>query len=441
MKTSYLALLPLASLLLAGCFSPVQDAAEDLETTTKTTLKVTTRAATGDIPYPVLVLAYDADGNLKGQQTLKETGDNISLKLAEGVYHISAVAGQSAYTSPASYDVSSSQISIPTKGYADAPLMLGGADVVLTSASAQVSVVLTYRVASLNLSLKEVPSDVTAVSVGISQQYGAITMTGAQVGKSTANVPCTLKSGVWTSDKVYLMPGAGTTTTLTLSLTNAAGQTSYSYELGEALAAAVPYNIVGTYVESTEPYITGVITIEGWQEERSIDFDFGSGSASGGTSTTVPSVDVSSLPAPGSVWNGHIVALVENASEDEEDVLLLAKEEQINVYSPIAPNHENDMESLAAAYNEGTLTGWSVPTEAEARQLKSAYAGNYDDLNGLIENLGGMLISTYSTANNARFLCEGGTKTFNFAATGSINNAGATVKYRLRLVKRVHVKL
>ena len=441
MKTifPFRAIIPmLSALALTSCFSPAEDNADAIDSSTATTrLKVTTRAATGQASYPILVIAYDDSGTLKGQQTIQSEDDEISLKLNEGAYHITALSGQSNYTEPSSYDQKSALINIPAAGYAQSPLMMGGADVNLTSSSAKVNVVMTYRVASLALTLASVPSDVTAVSVGISQQYKAIDMSGTFSGSSTANVKCTKSGDVWTSEQVYLLPGAGSSTTLTLSLTNAEGQTSYSYELSEPLEAAVPYTIQGTYVESTAPYITGVITIEGWQDERSFDFEFGSGSSGGGTTT--PTNDVADIPEPSSVWNGHIVALVENATETEADVLLLGLREMKNVYAPAAEGHETQMQDSIQAYFENDLKDWTVPTEEQARSLKKQYGGNFDELNLLIEQQQGDTLHVYTSSSNARYLCEEGTKTFNFAANGSITSAGTSTKYRLRLVKKIHV--
>lgn len=442
MKTifPFRAIIPmLSALALTSCFSPAEDNADAIDSSTATTrLKVTTRAATGQASYPILVIVYDESGTLKGQQTIQSEDDEISLKLNEGAYHITAISGQSNYSEPSSYDQKSALINIPAAGYAQSPLMMGGADVNLTSSSAKVNVVMTYRVASLALSLASVPSDVTAVGVGISQQYKAIDMSGTFSGSSTANVKCTKKGDVWTSEQVYLLPGAGSSTTLTLSLTNAEGQTSYSYELSEPLEAAVPYTIQGTYVESTAPYITGVITIEGWQDERSIDFEFGSGS-SGGSGTVTPTNDVTAIPEPSSIWNGHVVALVENATETEADVLLLGLREMKNIYAPAAEGHETQMQDSVQTYLEGDLMDWTVPTEEQARSLKKQYGGNFDELNLLIEQQQGDTLHIYTSSSNARYLCEEGTKTFNFAANGSITSAGTSTKYRLRLVKKIHV--
>lgn len=431
----------LACLSLTGCFAPAEEASDIVGSGQTTTLRVTTRAAVGEITYPVRVLAYDDAGELCGEQELHSASDAISLQLQEGRYHLTALSGQGQYVEPKSYARKSSAVGIPSGGYASQPLMMGGADVLLSGGSASVSLVLSYRVAGLALSLADVPADVTAVTVGVSQQYGAIDMSGALSGNSAATVSCHKQDGLWCSDQVYLMPGVGSTTTLTLSLTSPEQQVSYNYQLAEALQAAVPYKISGSYVESSAPYITGILTAEGWQEERSISFDFGVGQSGGSVPSSIPTVSVTSLPSPCSVWEGHLVALVENASATEADLLLLSLADYDGVYAPGAAGHATEMADVANAYAEDALTSWSVPTEEQVRTLRTAYAGAFDALNDQITRLGGFPIEVYSTSQNARYLCAEGTKTYNWAKSGSVTTAGTSVKYRLRLVKVVHARV
>ena len=444
MKNTLTQLTPLAALLmLTGCFAPVADSEALIDPTEGTTsLKVTTRAAMGEVAYPVEILAYDISGELKARQTIENADQSIKLQLNDGQYHITALSGQGSYEAPGSYNLKSSTLGIPSAGTASEPLLMGGADVSLSGASASVSLVMTYRVASLGITLAEVPAEVTSVTVGVSQQYGAIDMAGAYSGTSTASISCHRSGALWRSDIVYLMPGMGASTTLTLTLINPQGQVSYSYELSEPLEAAVPYRMEGTYVESSAPYISGVLTVEGWKSERTINFDFGSGSnnnGGGGSIIEVPTVQGTAIPAAGDAWDGHVVALVEPTSGNEADLLLLSLHEEQDVYAPVAEGHEQEMWQLTAAYSEGALSGWSVPSKDEASLLKKRYGGAFEDLNNTIELLGGEAITISDKSNNSRYLCEEGTKTFNFAESGSITTAGMKVKYRLRLVKKVHL--
>ena len=120
---------------------------------------------------------------------------------------------------------------------------------------------------------------------------------------------------------------------------------------------------------------------------------------------------------------------------------MLSLKEEKNIHAPIAEGFETDMSDFANAYSEGALKNWTVPTEDEARSLKKEYGGNYEELNLIFgsESINGDTISVSTSSNNARYLCAEGTKTFNFAANGSITSAGKSTKYRLRLVKKIHV--
>ena len=432
------------SLLLTSCFSAVEDNVESLTPNAPAKLKVSTRAVTGQATYPIDVLAYDMGGNLASRQTLQNAEESISMQLAEGIYHITALSGHTQYLTPSDYSLSTDRIFVPEVGYAQQPLMMGGADVVLSSGSNSVNLVMTYRVASLQLDLANVPAEVTAVKVSVSPQFGAIDLKGTLSGTSSTNLSCRKQGNLWSCGPVYIFPGSGSTTTLTLSLTDNEGQQSFSYQLAEPLEAAVPYSIHGTYVTAEVPRIEGMLTIEGWQSERSISFDFGTGSSagSGGNSSGyVPTIAVNALPQPGSAWLGHAVALRFNESATEADLLLWALTEFNNVHAPAAAGYETEMATIANSYTEGDLTHWTVPTESEARQLKETYGGHFDDFNAVIEIMGGSLITVSTASNNARYLCESGTKTFNFAENGSLTTAGTSVKYRLRMVKKVHVVL
>lgn len=107
----------LSALALTSCFSPAEDNADAIDESAATTrLKVTTRAASGEVTYPILVMAYDESGALKGEQTINSESDEISLKLSEGAYHITALSGQGNYTEPSSYNQQSALINIPTAG-------------------------------------------------------------------------------------------------------------------------------------------------------------------------------------------------------------------------------------------------------------------------------------------------------------------------------------
>lgn len=166
----------------------------------------------------------------------------------------------------------------------------------------------------------------------------------------------------------------------------------------------------------------------------------GGGSTDAGQDGGDGSWAVTALPRAGSRWEGHVVALVTQTSGTEAEVLLLALRDFTDVYAPAAAGHEQDALQLMATYTEAGLCGWEIPTEAQARALRTEYAGRYEALNAAIGSEGDAL-QVYDSGRNARWLCEAGTKTYNWAKNGSVTRAGATVRYRLRGVKRLRLRL
>ena len=93
------------------------------------------------------------------------------------------------------------------------------------------------------------------------------------------------------------------------------------------------------------------------------------------------------------------------------------------------------------------LTDWHIPTKDEAAKLKSEYTNNLAAINALLETAGGeMLRDKTDDDKSIRYLCDEARKTYSYKPTStgqssSITQAGAKVKYQLRLVKAVHLQL
>lgn len=169
-------------------------------------------------------------------------------------------------------------------------------------------------------------------------------------------------------------------------------------------------------------------------------------------------IHVTSIPAPCTLWQDHVVVLVEPipsiddaASETEARITLLSKSEWCDL--PSALNATNPAEALAipTTYSEGSLKDWSIPTAAEAKALKSAYplqssgpilgGRAFESLNTLLTNIAAPTIqATDEKGTTIRYLCEDAT--FSFAPGTTISAAGTkSTNYRLRLVKTLHLKL
>ncbi len=456
MKTQLFTLAMLGSFagLCSGCFQPLEEVenqqTESPSNLPKTTLKLNTRSATGVVDYPVLVLAYDADGNKSAQQVLSSEDDQVRLKLPVGSYRLSAITGYSAYTQPADFSTADAVFTIPSLGYAADPLFVGSADVELGDRAATVDVVMSSRSSAMEISLFDLPSTVEATTVSVARQYATLGMDGRLASSTVARVECSLSDdGVWSTGRFYVFPGSEAQTILTITITDNEQQYSYGYTVNEPLKAAVPYILRGSYkpgerVESFE--LSGSLTVESWNDPKSFIFEFGEGASADGSTSDNEIVDneqVETLPHSLSIWKGHVVALVADKTETEATLWLLSKEEHTNVSSAYTSGHEDDAINLALAYTEDGLTGWSIPSNYEMQELKRYYKDEaLAYLNAVIREAGGKGLSLKdSNDKNVRYLCDNALQAIGFVSSSGIGKAGTSTKYSLRFIKKVRVSI
>lgn len=171
-------------------------------------------------------------------------------------------------------------------------------------------------------------------------------------------------------------------------------------------------------------------------------------------------IHVTSIPAPCTLWQGHVVVLVETippqddaASETEARITFLSKSEWCNLPSALNATNPSAALAIPATYSEGTLRDWRIPTAAEAKALKSAYplqssgpilgGSASESLNALLTSIAAPTIqATDEKGTTIRYLCEDATRSFSFASGTTISAAGTkTTTYRLRLIKTLHLKL
>lgn len=440
-KYSPLMLMLMFVLLLVSCEkidlsegSGEDNGSHNVSTSKSYKVSVMTRAATAvsDVRYPITVKAIDGQGNVVAQQQVTGADTPISLSLHEGDYVISAVSGDMSFSG----------------GYSKEPLLMGRGNVSVSNGSTSVNIVMAYAVASVDFSISDIPSDVSSVSIALSPLYTSVTELGAYGGgNGTVTIPLQRGAdGKWASGTLYVLPGSGDNTSMSISMTSPKGTEVYAITYASQLKAASPYHFNGAFVPaaSSEPdtpssfEVSGTLSYAGWADAVSDTFSFGPAvtdgfntDTDGGNATTC---HVSQIPAQGSVWNGHIVAYVEG-----NDAILLSLEDWGQMTSALYEQDPMVANNIAKSYAEGDMAAWAIPTTDEARLLKSVWnTSTIATLNAVVASAGGKNIELYESTGNARYLCEDATHTFSFVTSSSITAAGKTVKtYRLRLVKRV----
>lgn len=444
------------SALLTGCY---QAAPEEELSAEGSKLCVMTRSVTGTLDYPVTVYAFDSSGKLKAEKTLESEADELSMELAVGTYRITAVAGAGGVKVPSSIS-GSAELSTNDDNYCTSALMMGQADVTISTESVSTDILMSPQVASVEISLAGLPSSTQTVAVSLSKQYSKISMEGELSSPLNTTINCTKSDEGWTTGKFYILPGGSTNTVLTISMSDGTSSASYGYTYNSPLKAGTPYILNGSYASALT--LNGTIEASGWNSETVLDFNFGPGASnssggntggegsgggtSGGNTSTGDTITetVSSIPPVGSLWNGHAVALVEDSTSTEANITLISLNEWTKVASANSTKKPTEALELANAYSESGMSSWHIPARTEATALKAKYAGdNLSIINNVITAAEGTAITDVDeSGTNVRYLCEDAKYSFTFkGGSTSITQGGTTTTYRLRLVKTVHVKV
>lgn len=437
-------------------------------------VRIITRSSQDDADiYPLYVYAFNTAGELIAQQHLTSPTDDLCLKLPQkSECHIIAVsADETIYNLPTN-PTPTSVITLKhpslgagatdfertiAQGYSTShPLQIGSATVFPTSDSANCNIQLNYQVASLSVNLTNLPDSCSNVYLTIASPYNSISFSGVGEGSQTARIPLTASASTTRSEAVgasvsssfYVFPTA-TTTTFTISYTDAQGDHSASVNYLAPLKAGVPYILNGAYDDGSI-HVTGSFTPSAWASPVSLDFDFMSDSsitigASEGDNDIIDDTNVytvTSIPEPLSLWNGHVVVAVDSISKPAT-LLLLSLTDWGNMTSATSVDKPTDAFTIAKGYTEYEFnSAWRIPTIDEAAYLSFLYMSNTSTFNSLLESAEADPIHlTDSSGKNLRYLCDGAKATYSFK-NDNILTAGSSVKnYRLRLVRSVQVKV
>jgi len=302
-------------------------------------LQVTTRG-TGEatISYPVQVYVFQGD-ECRAVQTIGDAGQTLNIALVEGTYSVYAIGGASStdYTLPTKEDATTTTALTLKEGRTLTDLMAASATATLVDGGTNtVTLGLTRKVMLLqDITISQVPTAATAVSVTIAPLWQALTVCGgfATAGHSQT-IALTKQSDnrTWTtSANAYLLPPSSTPASISVNMTIGGTTKSYTYSTSDELEAGYKINISGTYTEAVGVNLTGTITGATWLGERTISFDFDENGSSGSGGDTNPTPDPSptgagSVPEVGSIYQTcYVLSVTDNG--DNADVTLLSPNE------------------------------------------------------------------------------------------------------------------
>ena len=455
MKKTFI--LTLTALSLYACTPVIID--EEPANTPTNKLHISTRSNT-DLSYPLALYAFDSESeSITARAILENQGDIPQLELPRGSYHIVALAGSEDCTIPNNPTLKDA-ISLPDINLTAQPIQMGSASINVTQ-DADVNITLYNQVAGINLSLADIPAEVTAVSVTLSLLHNKLGFNGTMTGNSSATVELTKTEGLWVAAPFFTLPSSGDKLTLSITTTSPAGKQTYGYTHNRPLLANTPYTLIGSFEAGFT--INGIIELAGWNAPEEIIFTFGNdeveeddepnnyedenknndntGNEDEGENED-GSITVAAIPEAGQIWNGHFVAAVVDATESNAELLLLSATEWTNVTSSLHAETPSMATDLISAYSEGELTDWSIPTQDEAVKLiQSIGTSKLTAANATLKSNNMSIISTGEDAagNPTRYLCDDAGYAFTWEQLSKASRCGTSRTYNLRAVKRIKV--
>lgn len=375
---------------LASCFLSCEkmtfpENGEMNEGETNSLLQVRTRTIDEgtEVSFPVNVYVFKGE-KCVALQTLTDENHPLSIALTEGDYSVYAIGGASAenYILPSQEDATPSMAIALQAGKSHGDLMAAKSNVTLVDGGTNTLTLALERKVMLlqNVTLNNIPSAATAVSVTISplwQQLEGTTYTGEE-GTTTIALTKQSDGHTWNfTGEEYLLPPSGNSLTIAVNITTANGTSTYSYNTSEQLEASGKFNIQGTYTEAIGVTLTGTITGAKWKSEKTISFEFdesGSQTAdpnSGENNDDTDDIITGTIPEVGSTYQTcYVLAVTDKGSYSE--VLLLSPNQKVMSNFETNESAISALEKVKAALPncvvEG-INGWRIMTKEDSKYI------------------------------------------------------------------------
>lgn len=340
----------------------------------ESSLTVTTRSESGaeEVAYPVAVYLFDANKACIDFRRIESADASVCYDLVEGVYDVYAFGGvaEGKYTLPSVKEATLESVITLQDGQEHGDLMMANSSVTTTKGEANTINLLMNRCVSKieSIVIKQVPDDVTAVSVTLSKTYKSMTFDGT---KKDVNIEViTLEksgteSGTWELKAPrHVLFDVAASASVKISMTTNGNAKGYTYQLTDKWKSNYLYHITATYTEKQNFHVTGTITGATWQGTEDIVFNFDeTNTQDGGSGPTINET----APEVGTLYKGCYV-LSRTEESNAIKVLLLHPNQYSDVCNGTMSQEEarNSINSkLSEIASENEITGWHLPNEAE----------------------------------------------------------------------------
>ena len=357
------------------------------------------RTRTGDettVSYPVQVYVFQSD-ECRAVQTIGDAGQALNIALTEGTYSVYAVggAGSEDYDLPAKSEATTTTALTLKEGKALTDLMAATATATLTDGGTNTVTLGMQRKTMLveEVTIRQVPSAATAVSVTIAPLWQCLTVGGTYsgtTGSSTINLTKQSDGRTWKAGGFFLLPPSSEPASVGVSITLGGATKTYTYSTTDELSAGYRISIDGTYTEAIGVNLTGTITGAAWLGQRTISFTFdesgsvavnggGNNDNGGGENTGGGNNDDNhdnqdnTIPAVGDTWNGgYVLAVGEADGEGNVDVTILSADERVGWFDGNAATMAANVASVLSDVGGDSGIDWHVPSRDEAKLMYAA---------------------------------------------------------------------
>ena len=408
-------LLATAGLALTACEKGLVDEIIPTGQVSNSVLQIKTRSGgspgeEATVAYPIAVYVFAGD-ECRAVQTIGDAGQTLNIALVEGTYSVYAIGGASTadYVLPSADDATVTSALTLKEGRNHGDLMAAQATATLVDGGTNTVTLGLQRKTMLvqSIEIKKIPTAATAVSVTIAPLWQSLTVGGTYStagGSQTIALTRQDDNRTWTLPShqgegpgvgsVFLLPPSSQPVSVSVNITVGGVTKTYTYSCSDQLEAGYKINIDGTYTEAVGVALTGTITGATWLGERTISFEFDeSGSSAvennngGGDNNDNPN----NIPAVGDTYQGCYVLAV-NDADDYAEVTLLSPTELTGIYDANTTTMQSNIDAALATVTDGDISGWEVPTTAEAQLMYNAR-----------EAIGNLTANSYLCHNNGSY--------------------------------------
>ena len=346
----------------------------------ESSLTVTTRSESGaeEVAYPVAVYLFDANKTCIDFRRIESADASVCYDLVEGVYDVYAFRGvaEGKYTLPSVKEATLESVIALQDGQEHGDLMMANSSVTTTKGEANTINLLMNRCVSkiASIVIKQVPDDVTAVSVTLSKTYKSMALNGT---KKDVNIEVitleksSTESGTWElKTPRHVLFDVAASASVKISMTTNGNAKGYTYQLTDKWKSNYQYHITATYTEKQNFHVTGTIKGATWLGTEDIVFNFDeTNTQDGGSGPTINET----APEVGTLYKGCYV-LSRTEESNAIKVLLLHPNQYSDVCNGTMSQEEarNSINSkLSEIASENEITGWHLPNEAEMETIYS----------------------------------------------------------------------